>query len=217
MVVKTIEFNVAGVTFKNKEGKDIQKEIKRVLKEYKQNDYFDELYGGYTNKEIKEMDLNVSEYEGCQFQVKVQKTELDGEDCFEIHLKTYNNEYVHIGYMPKNRISEFTEWSSKEDLKVNGKLEIVGGKYRYCEIYEEDYEEKERVSTKELTYGAKITFDFCNNEISPQYKKMQEEKEKIIKEQKREKIISTLAVLAVCLPFFWLGYKILSFIIGIFD
>ena len=58
MVVKTIEFNVAGVTFKNKEGKDIQKEIKRVLKEYKQNDYFDELYGGYTNKEIKEMDLD---------------------------------------------------------------------------------------------------------------------------------------------------------------
>ena len=63
MLIHSISFKVKGTTFKNEENKDIQKEIKKVLKEYKENDYFDELYGGYTNKEIKEIDLNISEYE----------------------------------------------------------------------------------------------------------------------------------------------------------
>ena len=83
MLVHKINFKVKGVTFKNEDGKDIQKEIIKILKEYKKNEYFDSLYGGYTNKEIKEMDLNVSEYEGYQFPAKLVGDEYDGEECLK--------------------------------------------------------------------------------------------------------------------------------------
>ena len=166
MLVNTITFNVKGVTFKNENNKDIQKEIKRVLKEYKDNDYFGELYGGYTNKEIMEMDLNVSEYEGYTFPAKLVGDEHNGEECLKIYIKTYNDEYVHIGYAPKKEIEDIATWLTKENIKVDGELCVVGGKYKHLEIYEEDYEEKERVAIHELTYGIQVNLKFYNNEIN---------------------------------------------------
>lgn len=164
MLLKRMVFRVSGVTFKNEEGKDIQKEIIKVLNEYKANNYFDELYGGYTNSEIKEMDLNVCQYEGYKFPAKIAGDEYNGENCFKIYFKTYNDDYIHIGYAPKKNLEELTEWLTKENVKVKGNLSIVGGKYKYCELYEEDYEEKERVAIKELTYGIEIQLDFYDND-----------------------------------------------------
>lgn len=163
MLLNSIEFRVVGVTFENEEGKDVQKEIRKILNEYKRNDYFDELYGGYTNSEIKEMDLNISEYEGYDFPAKLVGDQYNGEECIKIYFKTYNNEYIHVGYTPKESLNEVIEWLTKEDITVKGTLEVVGGKYKYCEIYEEDYEEKERIGTKELTYGLEVTLNFYNN------------------------------------------------------
>ena len=165
MLLHTIEFNVKGVTFENEDGIDIQKEIKKILKEYKDNNYFTELYGGYTNKEIKDMDLNVSEYEGEVFAGKFVGDEYNGEDCFKIYIKRYDDTYFHIGYAPKEIISELAKWFTKEGVKIQGIINIVGGKYKYCEIYEEDYEEKERVATKELTYGFKVELNFYNENM----------------------------------------------------
>lgn len=163
MLLKRMVFKVAGVTFKNEDGKDIQKEIIKVLNEYKNNNYFDELYGGYTNPEIKEMDLNVCQYEGYKFPAKIVGDEYNGENCFKIYFKTYNDDYIHIGYAPKKNLEELTEWLTKENINVKGTLSIVGGKYKYCELYEEDYEEKEKVVTKELTYGIEIQLDFYDS------------------------------------------------------
>lgn len=181
MLLNTINFKVAGVTFENEEGKDVQKEIKRILNEYKKNDYFGELYGGYTNSEIKEMDLNVSEYEGYKFPAKIVGDEYNGENCFKIYFKTYNDEYVHIGYVPKSNLDELTEWLTKEDISIKGTLEVVGGKYKYCELYEEDYEEKERVATKELTYGIEISMDFYGERDEDN-----DELSELLKESKKE-------------------------------
>lgn len=183
MLLHSIEFKVAGVTYENEEGRDIQKEIKKILNEYKRNDYFDELYDGYTNSEIKEMDLHVSEYEGCKFPAKIVGDEYKGEECFKIYFKTYNDEYVHIGYSPKDSIEELIEWLSKENIKVDGTLEIIGGKYKYCELYEEDYEEKERVATKELTYGIKILLKFYSKNEGNKKDELTEVLDKLNKEQ----------------------------------
>lgn len=170
MLINTISFNVKGVTFKNENNKDIQKEIKRVLKEYKDNDYFGELYGGYTNKEIMEMNLNVSEYEGYTFPAKLVGDEYNGEECLKIYMKTYNDEYVHIGYAPKKEIEDIATWLTKENIKVDGELCVVGGKYKHLEIYEEDYEEKERVAIRELTYGIQVNLNFYSDEINKEEK-----------------------------------------------
>ena len=40
------------------------------------------------------MDLNVSEYEGYKFPAKLVGDEYNGEDCFKIYIKTYNDNYV---------------------------------------------------------------------------------------------------------------------------
>ena len=78
MLVHQITFRVKGVTFENEEDKDIQKGIKKILNEYKKNDFFGELYGGYTNKEIIEYDLNVSEYENVKLPAKLVGDEYNG-------------------------------------------------------------------------------------------------------------------------------------------
>lgn len=210
MLLHSIEFKVAGVTYENEEGRDIQKEIKKILNEYKRNDYFDELYDGYTNSEIKEMDLSVSEYEGWKFPAKIVGDEYKGEECFKIYFKTYNDEYVHIGYSPKYTIEELIEWLSKEDIKVDGTLEVIGGRYKYCELYEEDYKEKERIATKELTYGIKISLDFysknegntkdeltkvleqLNKEQHNQDKSYIDTKKELERQQSIEKIVQTI-------------------------
>lgn len=164
MLLHSINFKVAGVTFKNEDGKNIQKEIKEILNEYKKNNYFDELYGGYTNEEIKELDLNVSQFEGYEFPAKLVGDEYNGEECFKIYFKTYDDKYIHIGYAPRENITELAEWFTKENVNVKGNLTIIGGKYKHCELYEEDYEEKERVAIKELTYGIEVQLEFYDND-----------------------------------------------------
>lgn len=221
MLVHKIDFRVAGVTFENEDGKDIQKEIKRILNEYKKNNYFDELYGGYINSEIIEMDLNVSEYEGYKFPAKLVGDEYNGEDCFKIYIKTYNDNYVHIGYAPKDNVNELAEWLSKEDLTIDGNLEITGGKYKYCEIYEEDYEEKEKVETKELKYGGVVTLTFCDNQISPDFINKQKEREIEKEKIKRGQDIANTAQIIFWIIFIGIAIfifaKIWSFINWLFD
>lgn len=214
MLVHTISFKVKGVTFKNEKGKNIQKEIKDILKEYKSNDYFDSLYGGYTNNEIKEMDLDVSEYEGYSFPAKLVGDEYKGEDCIKIYFKTYNDDYIHVGYAPKDNLNEISEWMTKEGIKTEGRLEVTGGRYKHLEIIEEDYEEKERIATEELTYGLKITLNFYDDKKDSDYFKKQEE---IKRDINREKAIPYIITGIVCVLFIWILYKIFSFFIWLFN
>ncbi len=217
MLIHTISFNVKGVTFKNEEGEEVQEEIKKILKGYKDNDYFDSLYGGYTNSEIKEMDLNVSEYEGEVFPVKLIGDMYNNEECLKVYFKTYNDEYVHIGYAPKDKLKEISEWLNKKELKVDSKLEVVGGKYKHTEFYEEDYEGKEKVVVEELTYGIQVTLSFCDNQVSPEYIKMKEEENRIKKQQDIEKNISIVVWIIVLGVLFWIFSKLLSCINWLFE
>lgn len=217
MLVKQICFKVKGVTFRNEDNKDIQKEIKRILKEYKNNDYFDKLYGGYTNKDIIEMDLNVSEYEGYSFPAKLVGDEYNGEDCLKVYFRTYNDEYVHVGYAPQEELEEIAEWITKKDIKIEGNLSIVGGKYKYLETYEEDYEEKERVAKEELTYGIEVTLNFYNNEVEPKVQKYQEEHEKAIKSIERSKTIEKIVSALFIIGGIWIFSMIIAFINNLFS
>lgn len=206
MQIHKIVFKVKGVTFKNEEGKDIQKGIKGILKEYKKNDFFDKLYGGYTNKEIIEYDLNVSEYENVKLPAKLVGDEYNGEECLKIYLKTYFDDYFHVGYAPKENLNEISEWLTREDLKCDGYMEIIGGKYKHSEIQEnEEYEEVEKVVIEELTYGLEVTLTFYNDEIDPEIEKRREEEEK--RKKKIEKniligeMIQIIIVAMIVIPF----------------
>lgn len=197
MLVKDIKFKVKGVTFKNETNRDIQKEIKKVLKEYKNNDYFNELYGGFTNKEIIELDLNVSEYEGYKFPAKLVGDEYNGKECIKVYIKAYDDSYVHVGYVPRDELEEIAEWITRSDLRCDGNISIIGGRYKHCEIEENDeYEEIEKVVVEELTYGIEVNLSFYDDS-----KVKIDNNEENIQKENNSKIIEWF----LCLFFGYLG------------
>lgn len=168
-----MEFKVAGVTFENEDGKDIQKIIKTEIRKLKEAGEIGEKYEGYTNTEIKEMDLNVQEYSDITFYVKIKDDIFEGKPCVKIYIEKYDGNYVHVGYMPKKLLNEYEELK-KTAIKISGTAELTGGKYKCCEYYENDeYEEMIEVETIELDYGltVKLYFEqgkfcqFCGQKI----------------------------------------------------
>lgn len=166
MLVKNIDFKVHGVTFDNEDGINIQDGIVKILNEYKKNDYFDELYCGYSKKEIIEMDLNVSEYEGYTFSGSIKEDIFENKKCYKVYLDTYHDFKFHIGYVPIELVNEISEWLSKEDLKLITNITITGGKCKHCVSTTENYEDIETVEITELAYGFKVELRFCDNASS---------------------------------------------------
>lgn len=154
-----MEFKVNGVTFENEDGNDIQRIIKKEIRELKESGLINEKYEGYSNKEIKEMDLNVQEYSDITFDVKIKEAIFEDKPCVKIYIEKNNGDYVHIGYLPKKLLKEYNLY--KEDaINITGTAELVGGKYKHCICYEEDYEEKTEVETIELDYGLLVNLNF---------------------------------------------------------
>jgi hypothetical protein len=155
-----MEFKVAGVTFENEDGKDIQKIIKTEIRKLKEAGEIGEKYEGYTNTEIKEMDLNVQEYSDVAFYVKVKEDVFEEKPCVKIYIEQYDGNYVHVGYMPKKLLKEY-EQLKKTAIKISGIAELTGGKYKYCEYYENDeYDEVAEIETVELDYGLTVNLHF---------------------------------------------------------
>lgn len=187
MLVHMIDFRVAGVTFKNEDNKEIQEEFKRIVTEYKKAGEIDEteLYGGYSNKEIKEDDLNVNELQDINFRGKLVEDTYQGELSYKVYIKDAKDNYIHIGYVPRRKVQEIKEYISNTNLAMKTKFEIVGGKYKRTD-------DDERVVTDEITYGTEVTMYFYNDEESPK-----KEAEKVEKDR-------TTAIL-LCIFLGWLG------------
>lgn len=165
MILHKIFFKVSGVTFNNENNVNIQDEIVKILKEYKKNGYFDKFYCDYTKKEIIEMDLNVSEYEGYFFNGLIKEDLFDSKKCYKVYIERFDNSLFHIGYVPKEYINELSEWFSKEGLKHNINITITGGKCKHCVYRTVDYEEIEDVEITELTYGFNVDLHFFDDNI----------------------------------------------------
>lgn len=242
MFLDGMSFNVRGTTFKNEDGIDIQSGIKKVLNKYKEEGYIEkeDLYSGYTNSEIKEMDLNVSEYEDIEFGGRIKKDIYKGEECYKVYISkiygidenTFVNmdfqesyeDYFHIGYVPKEDVKELDKiLRSNNAKKYRVSIKIVGGKYKHC-VYD-DYEDKEKVDTETLTYGFEVTVytDDGINKVEQTEKEKQEEKvvlkdnnENNLKIKNGESLsfiisaIGYIIMAIVALPFIWIIYTIFS-------
>lgn len=166
MLVYSMDFKVAGITLLNKDGKDPQKEIKRILQEYKRTGFIDEedLFEGYSNREIKEEGIEVSEYKGVYLPVKIISSKFENEDCFEVYLIEDNKQETHIGYMPKNLVNEAIKWFSKEGIKTKIKLQITGGKVKFVdEVENQNGDYIEKVVTDERNYGGVVYLNFYDD------------------------------------------------------
>ena len=150
------EFNVAGVTAKNEQNKDIQKLLRQQGKLYaKENGY--ESYGGYKNKEIIEDDLEVAEFEDLYFsQDEIsfvpEPTNEYEPNAIKVFI-TYDEVPIHIGYVPKKNNVELKNILDNEDVRrIEGRY--VGGKIKSLD-YDDD-EDKDIVVIEELTLGVNI-------------------------------------------------------------
>ena len=196
MLVHKLNFKVAGVTFENEDGNDIQAEFKRIVNEYKRYGEIDEtqLYGGATNQEIKEGEYEVDELDGIAFEGRIEEGIFENEICYKVYLKDVKGAYIHIGYVPRRKIEELHKCLS-ENLNVKSTFYIIGGKFKSGE--------DGKVVTDEDTYGAEITMSFFNNEDIhvPEAKSKEKPKEKKpkTKEEKLKVLIMWLtAIVIVC-------------------
>lgn len=227
-----MEFKVKGVTFENEEGKDIQKILKKEIKELKEAYLINEEYEGYTNTEIKEMDLNVQQYSDVVFDVKIKEDVFEEKTCVKIYIQKNDGNYVHVGYMPKKLLKEY-KTAKEDDVEIKGTAKLTGGKYKHCRYYEnEEYEEVAEVETIELDYGLLVNLDLGygknNSHENGQTSSFEEYYNNLIKEEKKDAVVkhsntdtSNIIVYVVigiiCIPFIWLTYKIFSFILWLFN
>lgn len=165
--IKFKEYKIAGVTFKNENNKDIQKEIKKILREYIKEDYIDkdDMFLGYSNSDIKEMTIDsVSQYEDIEFDVKLKEDVFEDRPCIKVYMKRVDNSYTHVGYIQKryNQINEVLDIINNYEIQEM-KLNVVGGKIKKCEIETDDeYNEHFYVDTIQLDYGLRLFITYTN-------------------------------------------------------
>lgn len=152
----SFEFNVAGVTAKNENKKDIQKVLRQQGKLYAEENSID-LYAGYKNKEIIEDYLEVAEFEDLIFyqdQISFipEPTNQYDPNAIKVFIK-YEEEPMHIGYVPKDKNIEFKKILDNEDVR-RIEAQYVGGKIKSVEY--DSNKDKDSVVIEELTLGVEI-------------------------------------------------------------
>lgn len=155
-----MEFKVKGTSHSNKDGKPRQKIIQEVLNTFLENDYIEksELYGGNSNKEIEEYDLNVSIYEDIPFPAILKKSKYETEDCIEVYLIDYNNNKYKIGYAPKELIVEVLRNMPEDTTNVSAN--ILGKKYKRY-----DWEEEKVIIDQVDSYGISINMPINTKQV----------------------------------------------------
>jgi len=158
---KLFNFNVAGVTAENDKGKDIQRLLKRYGKLHCEENGI-ELFGGYTNRELIEDGISISEFDGLDFVnsevsfVPEPTNEYD-PNAIKVFIDFGNEEIHHVGYVPKKHTSKLNDILNSQET-INIVASYVGGKIKEIDY---DFEkDKDVVITKELTLGVEIVIKY---------------------------------------------------------
>ncbi|MED2184068.1 HIRAN domain-containing protein [Bacillus wiedmannii] len=155
----TLTFNIAGVTFENDKGKDIQALLRRIARAIAKENYIDS-YGGYTNKELLEIWGEASEFEDVEFGdyisfVKDPDNEFD-KNAIKIIVNLDGKEF-HIGHVPKKHNIEIGKLLDSESI-TSISANFVGGKTKSVDY--DDEKDKDVVVINELTLGVLVTLRF---------------------------------------------------------
>ncbi|MGH1327115.1 HIRAN domain-containing protein [Bacillus pretiosus] len=155
----TLTFNIAGVTFDNDKGKDIQSLLRRIARIIAK-EYDIESYGGYTNKELLEIWGEASEFEDVEFGdyisfIKDPDNEFD-KNAIKVIANLDGKEF-HIGHVPKKQNIEIGKLLDSESI-TSISANFVGGKTKSVDY--DDEKDKDVVVINELTLGVLITLRF---------------------------------------------------------
>lgn len=163
--VKHINFRVAGVTKKNEKGHDIQNILKRVANTYKR-EYILESFNGYTNREIIDGIIDMTEFEGQYIDDIIELVpEPDNpydKNAIKVYITDANNKKYHVGYVGKSENVKLLQELNENNITTTS-VEFTGGKVKRVDY---DWEkDKDVVVTDEITRGLEVTVYF-ENEIN---------------------------------------------------
>lgn len=155
--INSITFRVAGVTFENDKGKDIQSLLHKIGRAIAKEEDIP-LYSGLTNSEIIEHGCEVAEFEdvflGDYITFEKDPTNKHDKNAIKVFVNMPNGERHHIGHVPKDINVKVGELMDSKSIKSIDAY-FVGGKIK--EVDYDDEKDKEVVVVKELTLGVEIT------------------------------------------------------------
>ncbi|MFT9599175.1 YqaE/Pmp3 family membrane protein [Mesobacillus sp.] len=153
-----LTFNVAGVSYANDKGKKIQPLLRKIAKEIAEENGIP-AYSGYTNKEILNNEIEVSEFEDVEFGDYVS-FEKEPDNKFDKNaikvLINLGNDRQHIGYVPKTDNVKVGQLMDSNSINYIDAV-FVGGKVK--EVEYDDDKGKDIVGVNELTLGVELTLD----------------------------------------------------------
>lgn len=164
MLVKKINFKLVPIE-ENEEGINIQKGIENILNEFKTKGYCNKTYNGYTDNEIIERKLYVTEYQDQEFRGYIEECYYQGQKTYKVFIKDYRNDCFHIGYVPFNRVLEIKELIDNNKLELKGNIFILGGNAKYCNQTDNEI----KYETKH--YGFELELRFYDNNETTKHKK----------------------------------------------
>lgn len=155
----TMKFNVAGVTYKNEANKDIQALIRKSAKQHLL-DYDLKTYGGYTNRQILEDDMEVSEFEDVTLYKEHIRFEEDPANPYDpnaikVYLTFVEGEEHHFGYVPKAKNERVKKILDTKDVqKIHAR--VIGGKVKQADYDEVITDDSSSLGVRiEIHYKAK--------------------------------------------------------------
>ncbi len=138
----TTTFHVSGISYREE---NLLKVLRNGTKVGEINKF-----EGLSRKEriqtCQEFGISIGEYTNESIDVKFNCTQFNGKDAIEVLANDYNNNYILIGYVPKEKIRELITYLDK---KVLIWATIVGGKQVYFNEDEED-------NIEELNLGVEL-------------------------------------------------------------
>lgn len=153
--IKKIDFNVAGVTFDNR-----QNVINKILHEALTNGDISYTYNGLTNKEIIDENCKVHEFEYVNIPtIRLKPSQFEEKDAIEVYISDFDDidEYM-IGYVPKKEIDNVINflqiYKNHPEYKVKKDVWLTGGKYK--DVVYDDEKEKDVIVTGEDYYGINV-------------------------------------------------------------
>lgn len=154
-IIEDLNFNVAGVTFNNDDGKNRQQILKKILNGYKNEGYF-ESFNGYSNKDIKEFGLPVYEYDGFFLEsLKFTETTYKNQLAYEVYLLDVNNKYHLVGFVPQNTVEELKFYLDNYNV-IGIAASFIGGRYKDIDYDDVNLDKEIVVIKDDLDIGVNI-------------------------------------------------------------
>lgn len=193
MLVKKMNFKVVPIE-QNEDGIMVQQGVESILNEYRTNGYCDKAYDGYSDNDIVDRKLYVTEYQGQEFRGYIEECYYQERKTYKVFMKDCKGECFHIGYVPFNRVNEVEEWLDNNKLEIKGNVFVIGGHAKYCTQTDNE------LKTEDKPYSFEVELRFYDNKEDN--KKIKENNNKFINRKNLFIIGIILLVLLVIVLFF---------------